>query len=1300
MGAGIDQSVATCVTGEENIAGQCTFEDVDAGEFVEGPPDTFTFQSFTYFVRETAAPAGYVVDPTVSTVTLDINEDLVVSHTYVNEPVIYALDITPDTDSNLVGTDHVFTATLTTSTDGGQNFVAAPGEDISFSLSGAGSISSISPAGPNAGECTTANDGTCTITITSNQPGSSTLSGTFQHVVGSDTINVTDSADKTWVLYDVQVEPEDATNITSQPDQEFTHTFTVTVRKATSTDGNGDPVWQPVVGENVDLAWSGPGTPQPTSCTTDGNGQCSITFSSDQPGTTTLTATYTAVEGNTSADVTDQGTKQWGSTNIVSQDDQQFDHTFTVTLQKATETDGNNDPIWVGLSGETVDLTWTGPGTPQPSTCTTDGNGQCSITFTSDTPGTTTLKASYTAVEGETTYDFTDEGTKTWVDYRVQVEPNGATNIVSQDDQQFDHTFTVTVEKSSELDGNGDPVWVPVVGETVDLTWSGPGTPQPATCTTDGNGQCSITFTSDTAGQTSLTATYSATEGETSYDFTDGGTKDWVDYRVSVDPAGATNIVSQDDQTFDHTFTVTLERATTSDGNGDPIWAPLAGETVDLAWSGPGSPQPTSCVTDGNGQCSITFTSDTPGDTVLTASYGATEGDTSYTFTDGGTKTWVDYDVNVDPDGTNLIGDDHVFTVTARRADSMSGGSPDWQPLAGAVIDLSLSGPGSIASTDPAGPDASSCTTDANGQCEVTITSGQTGQTTLTASYDAVEGATQYTFSDSALKRWVDVTLAKDACPTDVSPRGGRVDYKVTLDTDGPALADVHVVDDLPANVMFVSATDLAGATPVTPAPGDINGTVEWTIPSLAAGSYEATITVTVVDDPGVNPDGASFTNSVTMTTSDLDGSFSDDKTLVIATGTGDARAYGVRADLLGGGLILGDPDIEATPDTDVTNPDFLLSLDSPVPGASQPLVRALHVAEATHEDATSIQTVAIATAASANVDIPGVVQVQANDVVARSVSVARITGATSSSAGSRIGELVVNGEKHLDITQPTVIEVKDPLTDEVKAEVRVLEEIPTGAAAGVAGDPNDPFRSGLTVNAIHVIVHDIPLTPIDESSDVIVSHAESRASYPSGFGCEAVPTVSGHGYALDLRGFVEDDEQVGHRLAEVLLPITGGEDRSTLADVDTPLGTSDSADVRTAGSVVQDPASAQASTTATVEGLNLLDGLIRATAVEAQADADLDGVSASTTIADLVIADVNVCETLLLTAVCQPDPNTVLLLDGVSMIVMLNEQIPEPGGITVNAIHIWVLGSDNPLGLPAGAEIIISSAHADAHGA
>src|SRR5205823_1261106 len=86
-----------------------------------------------------------------------------------------------------------------------------------------------------------------------------------------------------------------------------------------------------------------------------------------------------------------------------------------------------------------------------------------------------------------------------------------------------------------------------------------------------------------------------------------------------------------------------------------------------------------------------------------------------------------------------------------------------------------------------------------------------------------------------------------------------------------------------------------------------------------------------------------------------------------------------------------------------------------------------------------------------------------------------------------------------------------------------------------------------------------------------------------------------------------------------------------------------------------------------------------------------------------LVVAGLDICATLKSLGLpvpvgpdpCLPPPNTVLL-DATGLIkIVLNEQSTNNGVTTVNAIHVYVLGAGNPLTLPVGLELIVSSATA-----
>src|SRR5262249_42736332 len=144
-----------------------------------------------------------------------------------------------------------------------------------------------------------------------------------------------------------------------------------------------------------------------------------------------------------------------------------------------------------------------------PSSCQTgNGGGSCSVVISSSTTGTTVVSASTTVsvggvsltrATGDSHVGDGPNAAKTWVNARISIAPN-ATNEVGQP-----HTFTVTLEKDA-----GTGTFVAAAGEhvTVTLTDSNGAAHSAPTgsCTTSGpntdaNGQCTITFTSPSAGK-------------------------------------------------------------------------------------------------------------------------------------------------------------------------------------------------------------------------------------------------------------------------------------------------------------------------------------------------------------------------------------------------------------------------------------------------------------------------------------------------------------------------------------------------------------------------------------------------------------------------------------------------------------------------------------------------------------------------------------------------------------------------------------------------------------------------------
>lgn len=887
--------------------------------------------------------------------------------------------------------------------------------------------------------------------------------------------------------------------------------------------------------------------------------------------------------------------------------------------------------------------------------------------------------------------------------YRLSLVPPEDTNLVDND-----HIFTATLQKCLEhknLCESDDSSWVAAGGEALDFDLEGRGTITAITpsgsvaadgrggsCTTSSSGTCQVTVRSPDTGDTTLTAIFDKSFTTHSFHLEATGDKKWVNYEIAVAPDD-TNLVGEP-----HTFTVALRKDEGGGFSGEP------GATIDLSWSGPADSLITAaeggsvdadgqggqCTTDAAGTCDVTVDSPTTGPGTLTATYNAVVGDTSGTFAASATKLWVDFRISVVPDDVNDVGTPHDFTVTLEKDEGAG-----FAALGGETVDLALD-PGDhtnaviteIAPSGNIGTDGRSgnCTTDAAGQCVVTVNSTQAGRSVLTATFTKDVGSNSTAHAeDSATKIWLDAEVSKASCPRDRATPGQQIDYDLQATNLGPEpgteLTNARLVDDLPDEVEFLSAS-AGGSYDAS------NHSVTWNLGTLAPGESR---TLSVIGRVLIDvPSGTRATNVATLTADVIAPRTHSTSVLVTIEGaSASGRAYGLRADLLGGALLEPDPDIGPTPDTDVENPDRLIQVGESVGDASVG-ANFLSVVESNSIDNTGAEDTALATTAGVSINIP-VVELRASSVVARSSTSATAFGAGSSRDGSKVQDLVVNGTTYGDVTTAQTIEVTDPLLGGVVAEVFVLETTPSGAAAGETQPVDDFFVSGLEVNAIHVAVKDNPATPVNEATDVIVAHAESRAKFPSGLACgESIPLVAGDAYLLDTPNL--EPPAGATKLGLVTLGSTGGDETSAVADT-SPFGAI-TGQTHTEGTL--DPLEAHSS--AAYENVDLLSGAITASTIESGSDTVGATSTGSTTIADLVIAGTDVCATLTLSPTCEPAPNTVLLLDEGNVIVLLNEQIVD-GGLRVNAVHIFVVGAGNPFGLPVGAEIVLSSSFTDTSG-
>lgn len=949
---------------------------------------------------------------------------------------------------------------------------------------------------------------------------------------------------------------------------------------------------------------------------------------------------------------------------------------------------------------------------------TTNASGEVTTTLTSASPCSTSIRAWVNGTASGATAGFdsgeaNDTASKKFVSYSLTMSPDAVNEVGKA------HTFVVTLKKNIG-DGNGD---TPVSGASLSLKLDPASTdatisavsngtigdpPTTATCTTDANGQCSVTINKPTPGAVALVAEYTATDSSQRQVKIDSrGNKQFLDFALSISNGGQTNVIGTD-----HTFTVTL---TKDDGTNT---TPLAGETVHLVLA-PGtsdahfktingdeaSGTEADCLTKADGTCEVVITATTPGAVKLTASWSVELDSGTVTRTAEAAKLYVAFTLDVTPERAfNRVGEPHTFIVTLTQND----GSQTTR-VAGETIHLSLNaGPTGAQFTNingqPATGTEADCvtrsaddpaTTDLNeiGTCALTFTAASAGTAVLTATWTKQIGGSSITLSDTGTKVFLAIDVTKASCPVATSPRGGIVDYTVSFSVGGAGLTNATFTDTLPVAVKFVSASTINGVTPQTPTVGGSGGTVRWSFPTIAEGNYTGTIRVTVASDAQLN---TTVTNTATLDADEIDPESASHAITVTDGGrSASGRAYGLKADVLGSELI------PPTPDSEDTNPGELLAVPDPF-GNDTPLVRVLGVEESDNSTTDQAAYTSTATALGVDLNVPGVLHLKASSVVAKTASQASATGAGSTRGGSLIQDLWINDHRYGNVSEPTTVQVRDPLSGDVVAEVHLLETSRSGAAAGQAQPNADTeFASGMAVNGIHVTVHLLDL------ADVIVSHAETQAAFPSGLGCGAqIPAVSGSAFALgvNLKADSDDGIDLGNiKVAQVDLPITGGRDDATLADIDVPdVLTADVAEAHTIGEITDldgDGVPVEADSRSRIAGLDLLAGTIKATVVEATSHSQVGPASTgSATIAHLEIGGTDVCEALGLTSVCTPEPNTVLLIPDGPVLVELNEQIPEPGGLTVNAVHIWILGKGNPFGLPVGAEIVIANAHSDAH--
>jgi hypothetical protein len=522
-----------------------------------------------------------------------------------------------------------------------------------------------------AATCTAAVDAnTCTVTVSSTDPGLGTLTidsidatinnTGFTGVTPTAATGGSLTATKTWIDFDVDITPDFALNLTNDP-----HTFTIAVQIDTGTGLTPFPIPPNTNTGTVDWTWDAPDPADDTTgtCTLQAGGTCTVQHNSAVTGAGVLTATSLSVNydgtdygpidltttgqsgQNDALDVPVEATKVWlGYTLTLDPVEalnlwpEQPEHVVTLQLTRLPDIPQlpiEGQDVAVTLASAVATITGVSDGTvdtPTSAICTTDATGQCQVTITSTGPGAATMSAVYTTNIGdeEVSFPAVEDAEKTWRTYRVNVTPETAENLLG-----VPHTFTVMVEQTD--DGT---TWTPVENAVPSIDVTAPGAAGAETCSTgtDAAGQCTVEVTSPSTGTVTLTATYVGGFDDVTSEFSDDAEKTWIDYRLVVDPREATNRINEP-----HTFVATLEV------DGGFGFGPAPGETLDINATGTGAivtidvagSTAGTCTTDGAGTCRITVNSSTGGALTISVGYSAQVGDTSDTLGATGTKSWI-----------------------------------------------------------------------------------------------------------------------------------------------------------------------------------------------------------------------------------------------------------------------------------------------------------------------------------------------------------------------------------------------------------------------------------------------------------------------------------------------------------------------------------------------------------------------------------------------------------------------------------------------------------------------------------
>ena len=380
------------------------------------------------------------------------------------------------------------------------------------------------------------------------------------------------------------------------------------------------------------------------------------------------------------------------------------------------------------------------------------------------------------------------------------------------------------------------------------------------------------------------------------------------------------------------------------------------------------------------------------------------------------------------------------------------------------------------------------------------------------------------------------------------------------------------------------------------------------------------------------------------------------------------------------------------------SNNNQVLSVAVPPPGGSILQANVLRSSSTSTVDPTTNSDIDTSVSESAGVNlVNGLVTA---DVV-RAVASAQASGFNSSfsSAGSAFQNLVVNGAQLNNVNPNTTIDLPAAQFG-AGSFVKLLEQVGTSSQPSPGQLAGGTFAADLTVNMIRI--HITSLTPLGDSLDIVISHAQAHADFPQPTGCPVLPgMVSGNATIVNEQA---TPSQLPLVVGFVSIPPQGGHDHQDLDQLSSSVVSGGTSVSDSAGTVLSSNSSSSSFARAQNVCVFPAFGVCTASAsvINSQANSLSGGGTSSsnpqgTSLLGLAVGGTTVSD--------NPPPNTTILVPGIGS-VTLNEQTCDNGGappcsgasssgITIRAIHV-IIDNPNAPGIPQGANVIVGEAHAD----